>query len=88
MLELLLKRCFRSRPLFNGKEIQAAIELVYDLLDVSAPSDIGRKTSCPDSVRSFNTKAASELEFSEAITTAPVHPTMPGSNLGMEILPT
>jgi hypothetical protein len=85
----LLKRCRRGRPIFNEEKIPAAIELAYDLWTCFAPrSATGSSTSCPDSVRSFNTKAASGLAFSEALTTAPVHPTMPGSSLGMEIFPT
>ena len=47
----------------------------------------GQQHLFPAFVRSFNTKAASGLEFSEATTTAPVHPMMPGSSLGMEIFP-
>src|SRR5262249_22188371 len=50
-------------------------------------SDIGSKTSWPPSVRSFKTKAASGLEFSDATTTAPVHATIPGNSLDMEIFP-
>ena len=45
----------------------------------------GQQHLFPAFVRSFNTKAASGLEFSEATTTAPVHPTMPGSSLDMDI---
>jgi hypothetical protein len=46
-------------------------------------SDRGSKTSWPASVCSFSTKAASGLEFSEAMTTAPLHPMMPGNSLVM-----
>jgi hypothetical protein len=43
-----------------------------------ARSESGTNSSWPAAVRTFNTKVASGLEFSEATTTAPVHPTMPG----------
>jgi hypothetical protein len=37
MRAALLKRCSGGGPVFNEKEIPAAIELAYDLLDLSGP---------------------------------------------------